>query len=74
VEAAYPAEHARTGRNPTRSTRLDVLIKYRTDQAEPVAACATVKASAAAGPVKGFRPRQDEYAAALRRIEASPLP
>ncbi|MBL7493605.1 LLM class flavin-dependent oxidoreductase [Frankia sp. AgB1.9] len=56
---------------------FDVVITGRTRPDQPAEARETVESIGAAGAtwwLEGFRPAPDEYAAALRRIEAGPLP
>nr|WP_232304024.1 hypothetical protein [Pseudofrankia sp. DC12] len=54
---------------------FDVVITDRTEADAPAAARDTVESIAAAGATWWMEgPAPDEYAAALRRIEAGPLP
>ncbi|ADP80647.1 Luciferase-like, subgroup [Pseudofrankia inefficax] len=64
------------GLDPSTDT-FDVVITGRTRPDQPAEARETVESIGAAGAtwwLEGFRPAPDEYAAALRRIEAGPLP
>lgn len=68
---------AAVGELRTSADPFDVVITGGTAAARPAEARETIEGIGAAGAtwwLEGFRPAPDEYAAALRRIEAGPLP
>ena len=76
TEIVAAVREQRTSTEPS-TDPFDVVITGRTRPDQPAEARETIESIGAAGAtwwLEGFRPAPDEYAAALRRIEAGPLP